>query len=202
MAGDFTVCHVGANYGEEIPKYNNWDHISRIILVEGNSLVISMLNKKAKEGTKKPCIVIPRLISDHIGEEFFHTVIKPENHNYNYYGKPYRNYGASSLETNYPGRGRYKLVKKKLTKVVTLSKAFEEFGIDPYSINWLVIDIQNAELKLLKGFKEVENIEVIDFDSDHLTPAITEFLVDKGFSQTKNRFLNSKKDHKWIKKLN
>jgi len=179
-----TICHVGANYGEDILGYEKDDNISQIILIEGNPLAIPILTKQAKKSTK-PCIVIPRLISDKIGEEYFHTVVKPEKDNVFFWGEEigYPNYGCCSLMDNYPGYTieSYKLVKRELTKVTTLSEAFKEFNIDISSIDKMVFDIQDAELKALKGFKELKKIPKLDFDINHLKKEGCEYLISQGF---------------------
>lgn len=199
----YILCHVGANVGEEVDGYALSRSIKEVVLVEANSLVIPLIKRKIESITEKykkgvdlsKFHVINELVSDKKEEFLFNIYDKSVE------GSKFPEYGLSSIYklNNRRLSKDTVLVKKEKMISCTLDEALESSGIEPSTLDLLVLDVQGNELNVLKGFHHIENLKIITTEYSHkiserddLYPdgcgleELIDFLNKKGFYEMPN----------------
>jgi FkbM family methyltransferase len=154
-----TIVHVGAHFGEEAARYQRWG-AKRVIWVEAEPDIFEVLKSRIEDARKLPLSFFQKfagaaatehvLINTLVGEKDGGTA---EFHLFNNDGASNSMFKmkrgeddkfASVLETG-----------EVLTLPVnTLDTALKSAGIDPKTVDVLVLDVQGAELLCLKGAME------------------------------------------------
>jgi len=134
-------------------KFENWIPISKksiLISIDGN-FEESNLNQNFKKVIKSDSI-----ISDKNGKAIFYITKDP--------------HCSSLLKPNkkilkdWYFSHRFKIIKKKITKTTTINELIKKHNIK--YIDWLVIDAQGIDLKILKSINKniLKNISIIDIE--------------------------------------
>lgn len=153
---------------------------NKFIFIEANAELIPAL----KENVGENCIIFNELISDVDNKEYLFNI---SNHTQ----------ASSLLQFNkhseyYPELST--VIKQVPIKSITLDSLFDREDIDLNQFNFLMMDVQGAELMVLKGFeKHIHMIDYIyteiNFDSMYidcvLEKELTSYLKSHGFALVK-----------------
>lgn len=185
------VIHVGACLGEDLDMYLAHG-IDNLVFIEGNPVLIPRL--KLKVGSSYP--VIQALLSDKTGEtvDFFL-----------HYSYDRSNMGCSSLfemseqfKKSHPAIQKVGSIK---VKTKTLDLALKEGNIDSNRYDFISMDVEGAELKVLHGAKETLKTTkafLTEFsDSQRYTGQcvlkdLDEYLSDFGFKRVLTEYFDGK----------
>ena len=183
------VLHLGACSPCEQLKIYEGSSLKEIILVEGNPELAKSFDDIHMSISSRYTF-LNAVVSDTDDEIVdFHII----------YSKCSRNKGTSSLYKRKKNKG---FVTKKVVKLptVTVDKLLERNGIDAESIDFLVMDIQGAELLALKGAKKIlSHVKVIitelmwksAYEMQPTANEIESFLMTQGFKKIRTLRVNS-----------
>ena len=172
------VIHIGAHFGEEILMYAKGR--LKVLWIEANPDCMALLKKNLKgfEHQKVVCALV--------GEK---SIPKREFFISN------NNAASSSMlpfEEHKVIWPDVKMVKRMFLHQKTLNQVLVEEGILTGDYDTLVMDVQGAELEILRGIPDVEKqfnkieLEAADFPAYQGCPVreqITDFLKSKGFKE-------------------
>jgi len=171
------VIQVGASTGQELYEFL-FLNPKRILMIEPIPQCVKELRDRAKD---YPHItVVEKAITNFNGTASFAVT---------------NNLWSSSLLPLYLHKTEFPSIKKtKEIKVVCskLDSLLQELTLRPSDFNLLYVDVQGAELLVLKGATEVlTHIEAIHIEANYkelykgcvLEPDLTKFLQDKGFKK-------------------
>lgn len=135
------VIHIGVYVGEELSIYEEAKiPPNRIIMIEGNPSLYEELVKNVGDRA----ITFNSVISDKCGPADFHLIYSDDN----------TNKGCSSLLTLGKHAELYPMCKevgKIKVETTTLDSLLLSYYLDPINFNFLNMDVQGAELMVLKG---------------------------------------------------
>lgn len=185
------VLHVGANNSAERVHYNKFP-LKKVIWIEAIPKIFEQLkeNLSTLEKTGVTHIPIMALVTDKDDEEYtFHlfnwnqecsSIFAPNNDNIG----EFRSYEI----------GNIKLKSKKLSTVL------KENNIEPNDFDYVVLNVQGAELVTLKGFGDyLKNVKWLEIEisqkeyykSGVLFPELNNYLEEQGFVLTPGQELSS-----------
>lgn len=175
------VLHIGAHSGAERDTYKK-NKISPIIFVEANPKLATSLREKFS--SDRDVIVVEAAASDKNGEADFNITSMDQSSSL---------LGLKRHSMIYPDI----TVKETVTvKTKTIDSIVEELEIERSKLNFLVMDIQGAELLALKGSSEqLQYVEAIQleinyeelYDKCPLIYDLDDFLYRTGFIRVKTR---------------
>jgi FkbM family methyltransferase len=154
-----TIVHVGAHFGEEAARYQNWG-AKRVVWVEAEPAVFEELNRRIAALQKEPQRLLQRLLGFPKTDHVLINALAGETDGGTAAFHLFDNAGASnSMFRLHRGTGdSFSHVRETgdvLTLPVnTLDTALKQAGIEPVSVDVLVLDVQGAELMCLKGASE------------------------------------------------
>lgn len=188
-----TIIHVGAYKGEEVPSYKK--QYKKIIMIEADPDNFLALKEKYE---KDPDVeLINLIISDEEGVVPFYKTSNGQSNSIFKLNSPHINQFPYVKETK-----TINLNAKKLDSIITLNEKEK---------NTLVIDVQGAELKVLKGslenLKKIEKIKLeINYEESYkeccLMHEIDEFLYNNNFKRTTASFQGCQGEAVYIKNNN
>jgi FkbM family methyltransferase len=172
------VIHVGANVGQEKELYSYYN--LNVLWIEPIPEMFEKLKQNIYEYPKQAAI--QELVSDSDGDEVFFNI---SSHG-----------GVSSSILDFEEHStlwpEISFNKKIKLRTITLDSLIKKYSVNISKYNFLVLDVQGAELLVLKGSKNVlKNIKYIqveaaDFKMYKNNPAIDEIeknLFNNGFKE-------------------
>lgn len=184
-----TIVHVGAHFGDEVPSYKN--KYEKIIMIEADPESFSVLDGKYKNDEQVKTINMA--VSDKKGFIPFYRTSNGQS--------------SSMFELNKPHLDQFSYVKQTDTIDIQADTLDSLVNLKD-SGNRLVIDVQGAELNVLKGsietLKKIDEITLeVNYEESYkgccLMHEIDEFLYDKGFKRTTATFGGCQGDANYIK---
>jgi FkbM family methyltransferase len=141
------VIHVGASFGEEAEEYNAL-RCQRVLWIEANPTVYQQLQQNIMDYRNQKAV--NATLSDKAGVRT--TFIVTNN-----------SYSSSMLELHEHKQEHPEVVEASRIEVVTdtLDDLLKEIPPEERQFNTLVLDVQGAELRVLKGAKD--NLPLLDF---------------------------------------
>jgi FkbM family methyltransferase len=168
-----TIVHVGAHFGDEVPSYKN--NYKKIIMIEADPDSFAVLNDRYKNDEQVETINMA--VSDKPGFLPFYRTSNGQS--------------SSLFELNKPHIDQFSYVKQTDVINVKADTLDSLINLKNYE-NKLVIDVQGAELKVLKGsLNTLEKIDEITLEINYeesykgccLMHEIDEFLYEKRFKR-------------------
>jgi len=171
---DKVIFDVGANEGFYTLKLKENNPNLKIIAIEANHLIFQNLKRNIKENQLKDVILINKALSSKVGKVTFDIVpeVSP--------------IGSLKIDT----KARPWLKKEKIKKIIVESTTLEKVceSLDVQTIDLLKLDVEGAELDILKSSKNMlPNIKkiVVEYHSPNLRKEVQAFLKNEGFKLLK-----------------
>ncbi|MCX6735918.1 MAG: FkbM family methyltransferase [Candidatus Parcubacteria bacterium] len=168
------IIHLGAHIGQEAEDYS---FVKHVLWIEGNPDIMPELEKNISKYPGQTAF--QALVSDVDGEDVDFQVTSN--------GQSSSMFALDKMKTLFPDV----VVSEKLAlKTKRLDTLFKEKHLDPKQYDFLIIDVQGAELKAIEGMgKILESIEWLCVEVNlvkfyHGTPlmhAVDSYLAKKGF---------------------
>ena len=175
------IVHIGASKGQEAEFYAR--HNKPVIWIEALPEIYKMLEKKVYQYPNQQAI--NALVTDNDGEEYKFNV----SNNKDAVSSSLLEFG-DDVSQIYPG---LKMIDSVSLVSKTLNMIYREFEIDGSLFDFLVLDVQGAELLVLKGAESVlQNFEYVwtevsmvnIYKNGVLWDELKTFLNQKGFQET------------------
>jgi len=142
-----TVLHIGAHYGQELAAYEN-NGVQKIIWIDGNEGVFEELKSKTSH-SKLEQVYLCACLSDEEKEVDFHVANN---------GLDWKTDGQSSSLLEFGTHAKMYPQVKYVEHKKVYTRRFDQWAEEQTSlfemreIDFVNIDVQGAELKVLKGF--------------------------------------------------
>ncbi len=182
------VIHIGAHLGEECIDYKN-NGVKKVIWVEANSKLLEPLVKKTQS----------IISNDMMDQKYFNVLLSSTNNeDRDFY---VTNNGQSSSMLKLGTHKNYYpdiyVTEIQKTTTIRFDKLIEDHKINIFDYDFINLDVQGAELEVLKGFGDIiknKNIKAIysevNFEELYVgAPHIiflSAFLEEYGFKLVKN----------------
>ena len=154
-----TIVHVGAHFGEEAARYQRWG-ARRVIWIEAAPDIFEILKPRIEEARNLRPSLFLRLTGAAATEHILINTLVGETDGGTADFHLFNNDGASNsmfkMKRGEDDKFASVLETGEVLKlpVNTLDTALRSSGVDPKTVDVLVLDVQGAELMCLKGAAE------------------------------------------------